>query len=183
MITVSSDLYDGTDTPFMTFIDLANERYSSRKYLDTPVENEKIESILEAGRMSPTAKNLQPARVIVAESQEALAKLGKTARLYGAPLGLVVVVDVEKAWVRPFDGKNFGDIDASIVVTQMMYRAQELGLGSVWIGYFDPVILKEELGLKDNEEVSAILAVGYKDDDTSANHGNRMPASEFSERI
>ncbi len=167
----------------MTFMDLVNERYSSRQYLDKPVEKEKIDSILEAGRMSPTAKNLQPVRVLVADDDESLGKLGKTARLYGATLGLAVIVDTEKAWVRPFDGKNFGDVDASIVMTQMMYRAQELGLGSVWIGYFDPKVLKVELGLDDTEEVSSILAIGYKDDETSTNHGVRKPMDEFSKAI
>lgn len=84
--------------------------------------------------------------------------------------------------VRPFDGKNFGDIDASIVTTQMMYEAQELGLGSVWIGYFEPNIIKEEFGLGENEEASSILAVGYRADETSANHGKRNPMYEFASK-
>lgn len=167
----------------MTFLDLATERHSSRQYSDRPVEQEKIDAILEAGRLSPTAKNLQPARVIVAESAGVRERIGRTANLYGAPVGLVVVYDSEKAWTRPFDGKGFGDIDSSIVITQMMYEAQELGLGTVWIGYFDPAVLKEELGLGETEEVSGILAVGYTDETTSRNHGNRKPMSEFATRI
>ena len=167
----------------MDFMGLAEERYSSRKYSDRPVEQEKVDAILEAGRLAPTAKNLQPVRVLVADTPEAHAKLAKTARLYGAPLGLVAVVDRDVSWTRPFDGKDFGDIDASIVITQMMYEAQSLGLGSVWIGYFDPAVLKEELGLKESEEVSGILAVGYRADETSNNHGNRKGIDEFSSRI
>lgn len=167
----------------MSFMEQTAERYSSRKYSNEPVEKEKIDAILEAGRRSPTAKNLQPARILVAETPESLGKLAKTANLYKAPVGLVVVVRTDVAWTRPFDDKNFGDIDASIVTTQMMYEAQEQGLGTVWIGYFDPAVLKKELGLAENEEVSAILAVGYRADDTSNNHGNRIPMSEFAERI
>ena len=166
----------------MDFENMVKERYSSRKYTDSPVPQDAIDSILEAGRMAPTAKNLQPVRVMVADTPESLEKLGKTAKLYGAPLGLVVVTDSSKAWVRPFDGKSFADIDASIVTTQMMYAAQELGLGSVWIGYFDPAVLKEELGLSDTEEVSAILAIGHRADETSANHGVRKSVSEFVSR-
>lgn len=167
----------------MTFNDLANERYSSRKYLPRPVEKEKLDLILEAGRIAPSAKNLQPSRVLAAVSREALEKIGRTVDLYGAPLGLVVISDRDRAWVRPFDGKGFGDIDSSIVITQMMYSAQELGLGSVWIGYFDPSVLKEDLGLSDTEEVSGILAVGYRGDETSNNHGKRRPMSEFAEVV
>ncbi len=167
----------------MDFMELAEERYSSRKYSDRPVEKEKVDAILEAGRLAPTAKNLQPVRVLVVESPEAHAELAKSVRLYGAPLGLLTVVDKDVSWTRPFDGKDFGDIDASIVMTQMMYEAQSLGLGSVWIGYFDPAVLKKELGLKESEEVSGILAVGYRADDTSANHGNRKGIDDFRSRI
>lgn len=167
----------------MTFMELARERYSSRAYQDRPVEEEKVRAILEAGRIAPTAKNLQPARVIAASSPEALGRIAKTARLYGAPLGLIVVSDSAKAWTRPFDGKSFADIDASIVTTQMMYAAQELGLGSVWIGYFDPAVIKAEFGLGETEEASAILAVGYRADETSRNHGVRNPPGEFSTEV
>lgn len=166
----------------MIFMELAEERYSSRKYIDQPVSKEDLERILEAGRLAPTAKNLQPARVIVADTPESLAKVSKTARLYGAPLALIVVADSEVAWTRPFDGKSFADIEASIVTTQMMYEAQELGLGSVWIGYFDPAVIKQEFGLSASEEASAILAVGHRGDDTSGNHGVRKPLGEFASR-
>lgn len=71
----------------MSFMELTAERYSSRKYSSKPVEKEKIDAILEAGRLSPTAKNLQPVRVLVAETPESLGKLAKTANLYGAPVG------------------------------------------------------------------------------------------------
>lgn len=167
----------------MDFMGLAEERYSSRKYEDRPVEPEKVEAILEAGRLAPTAKNLQPVRVLVADTPGAHEKLAKAANLYGAPLGLVAVVERDVSWTRPFDGKDFGDIDASIVITQMMYEARSLGLGSVWIGYFDPAVLKRELGLKGSEEVSGILAVGYSADETSPNHGNRKGIDLFAGRL
>lgn len=163
----------------MSFMEQTAERYTTRSYSEKPVEKEKIDMILEAGNRSPSARNLQPVRVLVAASDDSLARLAKAANLYGAPLGLVAIVRRDLAWKRPFDGKNFGDIDASIVMTQMMYEAQEQGLGTTWIGYFDPSVLRTELRLTDNEEVSAILAVGYRADETSANHGNRIPMSEF----
>jgi len=167
----------------MDFEELVRERFSARSYLDRPVEKEKIEAILEAGRLAPSAKNLQPTRVLVAEGAEALSKISKGANLYGAPLALVAVSERDAAWTRPFDGKNFGDIDASIVVSQMMYAAQDLGLRSVWIGYFDPAVMKKELDLDDGEEVSSVLAVGYSSEQTSRNHGNRIAMSEFARRL
>lgn len=170
------------DSPAMSFMTLAEERYSSREYTDEPVSEEDTGRILEAGRLAPSAKNLQPTRVIAVSSPEGLAAVSRTARLYGATLALIVVADGSKAWVRPFDGKAFGDIDATIVAAQMMYEAQDLGLGSVWIGYFDPAAIKESFGLAADEEASAIIAVGHRADDTSRNHGVRKPMEEFAER-
>ena len=69
-----------------------------------------------------------------------------------------------KAWKRPFDGKITTDIDASILTDHMMLEATELGLGSVWICYFNPDILKEELNLPENLEPVNILALGYSDE-------------------
>ena len=167
----------------MDFLELAKERYSVRKFSDKKVEREKLDAILEAGRCAPTAVNYQPQRVLVLESPEALEKLkGCTPYHFHAPLALVVCYDREASWKRSFDNCDMGDVDASIVTTQMMYRAQELGLGSVWIGYFDPAFVKEAFGLGETEEASAILAVGHRADETSANHGNRKPMSEFASR-
>ncbi len=95
----------------MSFMELTAERYSSRKYSSKPVEKEKIDAILEAGRLSPTAKNLQPVRVLVAETPESLGKLAKTANLYGAPVGLVVIARTDIAWTRPFDLTSARRID------------------------------------------------------------------------
>lgn len=165
------------------FDELTRIRYSSRRYTDRPVEKEKVDIILEAGRNAPTARNLQPVRVLVADDDESLGKLAKAANLFGARLGLVAVADRSKAWTRPFDGKCFADIDGSIIITQMMYAATELGLGTLWIGHFDPAVLSKELDISDDEEIVSILAVGYKDDETSPNHGKRKPMSDFSYRI
>lgn len=115
----------------MNFMDLARKRYSSREYKDTPVEQEKIDAILEAGRISPTAVNAQPVRVIAVRTPEGLSKVSEGANIYGAPLAFIVYADRSKAWVRKYDGMNSAEIDASIVTTQMMYEATDLGLGSV----------------------------------------------------
>lgn len=147
----------------MKFIEIAKKRYSVRNYKDQKVEEEKLQKILEAAHVAPTAANLQPVRLLVVQSTEGLAKIGKGANLYGAPLAIIVCADHGKAWVRPFDEKQTTDIDASILTDHMMLQATELGLGSVWICYFNPDVISMELGLPDNLEPVNILAVGYSD--------------------
>jgi nitroreductase len=145
----------------MDFLELAKKRYSVRKYEPKKVEEEKLLKILEAGRVAPTAANLQPQRIIVVQQKEGFDKLDKCARTYGAPLALIVCADHDVSWKRPFDNKDTSDIDASIVTDHMMLQATELGLGTVWICYFNPAVLREKFGLPDNVEPVNILAVGY----------------------
>ncbi|NLM47163.1 MAG: nitroreductase [Firmicutes bacterium] len=155
-------------------------RYSVRKFAGKAVEPEKVQSILEAGRIAPTAKNIQPQKILVVQQPEGLQALGKTARLYNAPLALVVCADTEQSWKRPFDGMDSGQIDASIVTTYMMLEATRLGLGSVWICYFDPAVVKREFNLPDHIVPVNILALGYKADgaEPSPLHFSRKPLSE-----
>jgi nitroreductase len=145
----------------MDFLELAKKRYSVRKYEPKRIEEEKLLKILEAGRIAPTAANLQPHSIIVVQKKEGFEKLDKCARTYGATLALIVCANHDVSWKRPFDNKDTADIDASIVTDHMMLQATELGLGTVWICYFNPTILKEEFGLPDNIEPINILAVGY----------------------
>lgn len=162
----------------MGFSELITERHSVRNYIPKKVETEKRNSILEAGLIAPTAANLQPVKVLVIEEETGLAKLGKAANIYGATLALVVCADHSTAWKRPFDGKQTTDIDASIVTDHMMLKATELGLGSVWVCYFKPDVLKSEFNIPDGLEAINILAVGYSDE-TSAPAKNRKDMAEF----
>ena len=133
----------------MDFINIAKKRHSVRSYTSQKVEPEKLEQILEAAHVAPTAANLQPVHLIVVQSEEGLAKISKAAGIYNAPLAIIVCADHEKAWVRPFDQKQTGDIDASILTDHMMLQATELGLGTVWVCYFKPDVLREEFQLPD----------------------------------
>ena len=166
----------------MDFIEIAKKRYSVRSYKDKKVEEEKLQKILEAAHVAPTAANLQPVRLIVVQSNEGLAKIGKGANLYGAPLAVIVCADHGKAWVRPFDKKQTTDIDASILTDHMMLQATELGLGSVWICYFKPDVIRREFALPDNLEPVNILAVGYSDEeaaDPERHLQTRIPMEEL----
>lgn len=145
----------------MDFLELAKKRCSVRKYETKKVEEDKILKILEAGRVAPTAANFQPQHMIVVKSQEGMDKIKKSANTYGAPLAVIVCGDHSLSWKRRFDGKDSLDVDASIVTTHMMLQATELGLGTVWIGAFDPVIIKKEFNVPENVEPIDILLIGY----------------------
>ncbi|MDO5516485.1 MAG: nitroreductase family protein [Clostridium sp.] len=156
----------------MDFLGLAKQRYSVRGYMDRKVESEKLEKILEAGRIAPTACNMQPQKLIVVQGEEGLKKIGLSANIYGAPLAIIVCSDNTKSWTRFFDSKQYSDIDASIVTDHMMLEAADLGLGSVWIGYFDPEIIRREFKLPEEIEPINILAVGYASKNTEAAHNH-----------
>ena len=166
----------------MDFIEIAKKRYSVRSYKDKKVEEEKLKKILEAAHVAPTAANLQPIRLLTVQSKEGLGKIGKGANLYGAPLAIIVCADHKKAWVRPFDKKRTTDIDASILTDHMMLQATELGLGSVWICYFKPDVIRREFGLPDHLEPVNILAVGYPNEeaaDPERHSQTRIPVKEL----
>lgn len=166
----------------MNFLDLVKSRYSVRSYSEKKVESEKLNMILEAAHVAPTAANLQPVRLLVVQGENGLAKIGKAANIYGAPLAIIVCSDHSVAWKRPFDNKQTTDIDASIVTDHMMLEATELGLGTVWVCYFKPDIIKQEFNLPDTLEPINILAVGYSDEQPASpkRHATqRIPLSEF----
>ena len=94
----------------------------------------------------------------------------------------IVCADHDKAWVRPFDQKQTGDIDASILTDHMMLQATELGLGTVWVCYFKPDVLRKEFDLPANLEPVNILVIGYSNEGTGdPNRFNkqRIPMSQL----
>ena len=157
----------------MDFKTLAKNRWSCRSFSDRKVEKEKLETILEAGVLAPTAKNMQPQRILVADSEEAIEKLKKcTPCHYNCKTALIVCYDKSDMFIRPFDSKPSGDIDASIVTTHMMLQAYELGVCSTWVMFFKPDEVRAEFNLPKEYEPSAILVLGYPAEDAkpSDNH-------------
>jgi len=146
------------------FLDLAKARYSVRKYERKAVEPEKLTAILEAGRVAPTAANKQPCVFLVLDEAESLAKLSKGCTPHGAPLAIIVCADKNTAWVRPFDGYSTADIDATIAADHIMMCAQDLGLSSCWITYFNPAIIRSEFKIPENLIPVNILVIGYNAD-------------------
>ena len=148
---------------FMEFLSLAKQRCSVRKYKTDEIEKEKLDKILEAARIAPTAANAQSQRLLVISSQEAKEKLSKGVNYHGAPLAIIVCGDHSDVFVRPFDKKDMVSVDATIVADHIVLEAEDLGLSSCWLTYFDPEIIRNEFNIPSNLEPIAIIAVGYAD--------------------
>ena len=165
----------------MEFKEVIRSRYSCKKYSDRSVEPEKLNAILEAGRLAPTAKNLQEQHVYVVQSAEGLAKIDSvTPCRYGAPMVLVVAFDKHNVFTYPGEKRDSGVEDATIVATQMILAAADEGVNSCWINYFDPEKMAEALGLPENEEVLMVMDLGYAAEGAGplAGHSSRKLLSE-----
>lgn len=146
----------------MDFLELSKTRFSVIEYDNRPVEQGLIDKIIEAGIAAPTACNNQPQRILIINDDEGREKLNNVVAGGYAPVAFLICYDKNECWIRPMDGKSSGDIDASIVATHMMMEATELGLGTIWVMYWDPIKMKEEFKLDDSIEPVVLLIAGYK---------------------
>jgi nitroreductase len=168
----------------MDFLTLAKARYSVRRFADTPVEPEKLEKILEAGRLAPTAVNEQPQRIYILKSEEALRKVrGVTSNAYNVPMVLMVCYDKNASWKGTKVGEpdyDAGEMDACIVTTHMMLEAQELGLGTLWARGFCAQDLSDAFHLPEHIVPVCLLDLGYpaKDGQPGPWHTQRKPLEE-----
>ena len=165
----------------MNFLELVKARYSCRKLTDKPVEADKVERILQAAIAAPTAKNIQPYKLWKVASKEAMDKLKQTTHFtFGAELALIVGVKRDGAFVRPFDGVNFAQIDGAIVATHIMLAVQAEGLGTTWVGYFDAPKMQELFPEMKDYELIAVFPIGYPADDAkpSNRHEDRRQISD-----
>ena len=170
----------------MEFNTVIQNRYSCRAFAARSVEQEKVDRILEAGRIAPTAVNKQPVHVWAVTNPDTLEAIkGVTRSNYGAPVLLVVGCRPADAWVRRYDGKNGAEVDATIVATYLMLAAENEGLATLWVGSFDPSLLKEILPGIDGYELLAMINVGYPSEESapSVMHGTRIPMDEFVTKV
>ena len=145
----------------MEFKEVVKNRYSCKKYSGRPVEKEKLTAILEAGRLAPTAKNLQEQRIYVLQSAEDLAAVDAvTPCRYGAPVVLAVAFDKNNVFV--------------------ILAAADEGVDSCWINYFDMDKMAEALGLPENEELLMLMDLGYAAEGAGPlpNHTSRKALGE-----
>jgi len=160
----------------MDFLELAKLRCSIRSFTDKPVEKEKLQHILEAGRVAPTACNKQPQRIIVVQNPENIKKVQKAYKTFGSQCILIICRDEREALVRTFDNKCSGDLDIGIITDHMMLAAREIGIGSVMVGLFDPGIIRKEFNIPEYIQPTALLILGYP------KNGFLDPNRHFTER-
>lgn len=166
------------------FETVIRNRTATRKFKDKKIEDEKINKILEAGRLAPTAKNLQPQKIYVANSEEALRKIDEISPCrYGAPTVLIVCSDKNIAWSK--DNYSTYEMDACIVATHLMLEATNIGIDNIWIEMFDKEKLKKEFKLEDNIEPICLIPLGYASDDYAGNplHNKRKDLKDIVEFI
>jgi nitroreductase len=150
----------------MDFKELARARYSCRGYRSDPVEEDKLAAVLEAARLAPTAKNLQAFKLYViptAERQKELHRLYPKDWFTQPPLVIGIAGDTKRNWVRA-DGYNYVDVDCAIVMDHLILQAADLGLGTCWIGAFDPAVARELLRIPSDWEPIAFTPLGYPED-------------------
>lgn len=146
----------------MELYDVIQSRRSIRAYKPDAVEADKLNRVLEAGRLAPTAANRQPVEILVitgAARQKLKAAYGRE-WCWSAPAVIVVCSQSDRAWTRS-DGKCFADIDAAIVMDHIILAATAEGLGTCWIGAFDPVALSSALSLPEELEPVVLTPLGY----------------------
>jgi len=149
----------------MNYYQLIRERESIRSYdPERPLDSVTLDRILEAGRLAPSAANLQPWRFLVVSSKEMLEKVRQCYPgpwFHDAPHILVVVGNIDESWVRKSDGYNSLETDLTIAMDHMILAAEFEGVATCWIGAFDPKILGQALSLKESERVYSITPLGY----------------------
>ena len=166
---------------------IEEKRRTCRRYSSKRVEESDLLKILDAGRLAPSALNLQPTRLKIINKDEDLElvkefctfgydeKIANIASecssdkihniyYYGAKTVIMVCYDKDVAWVNPTNNKSSGEIDSIIFATYMMLEAASIDVASSFISYFDKVKAKEVFNIPDNLEIVCLLYLGYSDE-------------------
>lgn len=166
----------------MEYEEVIRKRTAVRKFSDRKLEKEKLEKILEAGRLAPTAKNNQPIKIYVVQSDEEINKIDKASRCrYGAKTVLIICGNKEQSFKK--DNFTTYEMDACIVTTHMMLEATNLGVDNIWIEAFDENILREEFDIPNEIIPVCLLPLGYKSEDCPINplHSKRKKLEDIVE--
>ena len=163
----------------MDFQDLIAKRYSVRAYKSDAVEEDKLQKVLAAACLAPTAHNNQPFQFVVlhtAGREEDIKRIYKRDWLCRAPLVIAACAVTSAAWSR-MDNKNYGEVDTTIAMDHLILAATNLGLGTCWIAAFDPQALREILGLPEGVEPVVLTPLGYPADQPAVK--KRKPLAEL----
>ncbi|MEN6356785.1 MAG: nitroreductase family protein [Armatimonadota bacterium] len=151
----------------MEFSELIVKRYSVRMYRPEPVEDDKLQKVLDAARLAPSACNIQPFKLIVVKTrgrENELRRIYKADWFVHAPLIICGCTVPSQAWVRKYDNKNHADIDLAIAMDHLILAATDLGLGTCPIAAFDPDAAREVLNIPDNLVPVIFTPLGYPAD-------------------
>ena len=165
----------------MQYDELIRSRYSCRSFSEKPVEEEKIQEIMEAGILAPTALNHQPFEIFYMKSPEAKDAIQSVTKChFGADCFLVLAAKPQEAFCREFDSRNYADVDAAIAATHMLLKVRDLGLGTTWVGYFDAPKLQSLCPAMEGKDLIAIFPIGYPAEDAapSPRHSVRKACKE-----
>lgn len=174
----------GNEANGKDFLQMASERYSVRKFTGKQVSQEDIDKILEAARVAPTAMNRQPFKIYVFKSKESIELANKLSPcIYGAPQAFLICIDHNLAGKR--GNGTYGEIDCSIVLTQMMLEAWDLGIGTCMVGMFNMNETVKALNLPETIEPLLFMPFGYAAEDAvpGAGHTQSRPLGDMVEYL
>ena len=164
----------------MDFLELAKERYSVRKMKSEKIKQEDLNKILEAARLSPTAKNLQRERLLVVNTDEGIEKMKQcTLCDFGATTIIVISYEKDDEQNESDDSRKYGLIDTGIVATHMCLEATNLGLGTTMVGLFDRELTKKLFNIPEKYQPELLLPIGYIDRKPSILHERRKSIEEL----
>ena len=175
----------------MAFLDLVKQRRSVRNFLDRPVEREKIMTCIEAARLAPSACNSQPWKFIVVDDTQLRDRICKKAFgvfhffnsfLKTAPV-IVVIVSEKSKFIARLGGRiqntKYYLLDIGIAGEHLVLQAQELGLGTCWLGWFREKALKSILGVPKGRKIDVMIAMGYYEEQKTRSEQIRHPINDI----
>ncbi len=152
----------------MDFDTLIKERFSVRNFKPEHLQKHIIDKILEASHLAPTGCNFQPQRILVLNNDESITKLKECTKChFDAPTAFLICHNKEESWKRRYDGALSSYVDSVIVGTYVMLAASNQGIGCCWVMHFDPVAMKKTFNIPENTEPSALIVMGYPDDNAT----------------
>lgn len=148
------------------YLDLLSERYSVRAFSDEQLTDGELDALLKAAQLSPTAKNMQPFRLCVVQSDDGLAKIDAATKCrYGAPTVIIGAYDSSVSCKGlGYETGDFGDIDTTIVLTNIANAATAAGLGTCWVGAYDPKAIREAFNVPEEYVLVDLMMVGHPAD-------------------
>lgn len=169
----------------MTFLELAESRYSVRQFQEKPIAQEHLEKIFRAAQLAPTGCNYQAFHIYVITSEKNIAKINDLSKcIFGAKTVFLFTYDTEKEWHNPLEpSAHSGMQDVSIVATHVMLEAWELGIGTCWVNYFANSKVEEAFSLPENEKVLLLMPMGYPAEDAKPLAKMHFPTKGVSDLV